>query len=185
MTSRRSASGTDLREQPTILRQTKNLWEQPEVTRVAMAAGGSTSRPLTQRTPFRCRRDLRRLPQELWPAADPRRAQILREQHTILRQARNLQDQNTILRQTRNLWEQPEVTRVAMAAGGSTSRLLTQRTPPRCRRDLRRLPQELWPAADPRRAQILREQPTILRQTQNLWEQPEVTRVAMAAGGST
>jgi hypothetical protein len=36
--------------QPTILRQTQNLWEQPEVTRVAMAAGGSTSKSLTWHT---------------------------------------------------------------------------------------------------------------------------------------
>jgi hypothetical protein len=33
--------------QPTILRQTQNLWEPPEVTRVAKAAGGSTSKSLT------------------------------------------------------------------------------------------------------------------------------------------
>jgi hypothetical protein len=33
--------------EPTILRQTQNLWEQPEVTRVAKAAGGSTSKSLT------------------------------------------------------------------------------------------------------------------------------------------
>jgi hypothetical protein len=36
--------------QPTILRQTQNLWEQPEVTRVAKAAGGSTSKSLTWHT---------------------------------------------------------------------------------------------------------------------------------------
>jgi hypothetical protein len=33
--------------EPRILRQTQNLWEQPEVTRVAKAAGGSTSKLLT------------------------------------------------------------------------------------------------------------------------------------------
>jgi hypothetical protein len=34
-------------QQPAILRQTQNLWEQPEVTRVAKAVGGSTSKSLT------------------------------------------------------------------------------------------------------------------------------------------
>jgi hypothetical protein len=49
--------------EPTILRQTQNLWEQPEVTRGAKAAGGSTSKTLTWHRKHRCRRDLRRLPQ--------------------------------------------------------------------------------------------------------------------------
>jgi hypothetical protein len=43
--------------------------------------------------------------------------------------ALNLQEA-TILRQTQNLWEQPEVTRVAKAAGGSTSKLLTWQMKP-------------------------------------------------------
>jgi hypothetical protein len=33
--------------QPTILRQTQNLWEPPEVTRVAKAVGRLTSKSLT------------------------------------------------------------------------------------------------------------------------------------------
>jgi hypothetical protein len=34
-------------QESAILRQTQNLWEQPEVTRGAKAAGGSTSKSLT------------------------------------------------------------------------------------------------------------------------------------------
>jgi hypothetical protein len=44
--------------------------------------------------------------------------------------ALNLLKESAILRRTQNLWEQPEVTRVAKAAGGSTSKSLTWQMKP-------------------------------------------------------
>jgi hypothetical protein len=46
--------------------------------------------------------------------------------HTVANYwALNMLQESAILRRTQNLWEQPEVTRVAKAAGGSTSKSLT------------------------------------------------------------